>query len=114
MRTPAQTSINIIEKEDVAGKRIQAKYHAMENQESQLSGFATVPCLYFASDMYRARQIEMLAKRFDSERVGAPPHVRTNVHSSSASKVASNVASYACMNCRVALGRHGQLLFVRC
>ena len=35
MRTPAQTSINIIEKEDVAGKRIQAKYHAMENQEFQ-------------------------------------------------------------------------------
>ena len=63
--------------------------------------------------MYRARQIETLAKRFDSERVGAPPHVRTNVHSSSASKVASNVASYACMNCRVALGRHGQFWVTR-
>ena len=34
MRTPAQASINIIEKEDVAGTRMQAKYHAMENQDS--------------------------------------------------------------------------------
>ena len=32
MRTPAQASINIIEKEDAAGMRMQAKYHAMENQ----------------------------------------------------------------------------------
>lgn len=34
MRTPAQASINIIEKEDIAGTRMQAKYHAMENQAS--------------------------------------------------------------------------------
>ena len=54
-------------------------------------------CPCFAFYMYCAQQIETLAKRFDREHAGKPPHVRTKVHSSSAAEAASDVATDACL-----------------
>lgn len=51
MRTPAQASINIIEKEDAAGMRMQAKYHAVENQALVV---ALVNCFFVFSYGCRA------------------------------------------------------------
>lgn len=64
MRTPAQASINIIEKEDAAGMRMQAKYHAMENQAVVVSRSNIA---FFVFIWLVCVQIETLAKRFDRE-----------------------------------------------